>query len=101
MFFTSLRRKTHQTAAPRGRLFVPRLENLEERTVPSTLTVVNPNDTGAGSLRNAITHANSRVPPVAIMPKAAKDAAHPGILSSARASLPGNWRGRPAGRGDR
>jgi hypothetical protein len=40
-------------------LFVPRLENLEERTVPSTLTVVNPNDTGAGSLRNAITHANS------------------------------------------
>src|SRR5439155_16021509 len=34
--------------------FLPRLESLEDRTVPSTLTVMNNHDAGAGSLRAAI-----------------------------------------------
>jgi hypothetical protein len=41
------------------RSFVPQLESLEERTVPSTLTVSNNLDSGAGSLRAAIKAANS------------------------------------------
>ena len=32
----------------------PGLEALEDRTVPSTFTVLNTNDTGAGSLREAV-----------------------------------------------
>src|SRR6516162_719475 len=39
--------------------FVPRLEALEDRLVPSTLTVTNTNDKGPGSLRATITHASS------------------------------------------
>src|SRR5262245_44915861 len=38
----------------RRQSFTPRLENLEDRTVLSTLTVLNNLDTGAGSLRDAI-----------------------------------------------
>jgi hypothetical protein len=38
---------------------VPRLEVLEDRTVPSTLTVTNNLDKGSGSLRDAITNAKS------------------------------------------
>ena len=37
----------------------PRLEVLEDRTVLSTLTVINTNDSGPGSLRQAILDANS------------------------------------------
>jgi hypothetical protein len=36
------------------RTFLPRLEFLEDRTVPSTLTVTSPADSGPGSLRAAI-----------------------------------------------
>src|SRR5262249_52029282 len=39
--------------------FLPRLESLEDRTVPSTLTVLNNHDSGAGSLRDAIKNASS------------------------------------------
>jgi hypothetical protein len=39
--------------------FRPRLEGLEERTVLSTLTVLNTLDKGAGSLRDTITNAKS------------------------------------------
>jgi hypothetical protein len=39
--------------------FVPRLEALEERTVPSTLTVTSTADSGAGSLRAEIAAAHS------------------------------------------
>src|SRR5712692_10972088 len=42
-----------------GRSYVPRLEPLEDRTVLSTLTVTNPADSGAGSLRDAIAAAQS------------------------------------------
>jgi hypothetical protein len=67
MWFTSLlpslpARAGHrpQTARHRARhRFVPRLEVLEDRTVPSTLTVLNNLDKGAGSLRDAITKASS------------------------------------------
>jgi hypothetical protein len=38
---------------------VPRLEVLENRTLPSTLTVLNALDSGAGSLRAAVTNAKS------------------------------------------
>jgi hypothetical protein len=38
---------------------VPRLESLEGRTLPSTLTVLNTNDKGPGSLRDTITKAKS------------------------------------------
>jgi hypothetical protein len=41
------------------RSFVPQLEILEDRTVPSTLTVTNNLDKGAGSLRNTIKTAQS------------------------------------------
>src|SRR5262245_57025394 len=39
--------------------FLPRLEALEGRDVPSTLTVLNNHDGGAGSLRETIKHASS------------------------------------------
>src|SRR5262245_40124379 len=41
------------------RSFMPRLECLEDRTLPSTLTVLNNFDTGAGSLRAVIIAAAS------------------------------------------
>jgi hypothetical protein len=59
MFLTSLLRKSRRNADPLRRSFVPRLESLEDRTVPSTLTVLNNLDKGAGSLRDAITKAGS------------------------------------------
>src|SRR5262249_55733416 len=40
-----------------SRSFVPRIDVLEDRTVLSTLTVLNNFDKGAGSLRDAIAHA--------------------------------------------
>ena len=45
--------------APQRHRFRPRLEGLEDRTVPSTLTVTNNLDSGAGSLRAAIKAASS------------------------------------------
>src|SRR5437870_2742775 len=44
---------------PRQR-FVPRLEALEDRTVPSTFTVLNLADSGEASLRQAILDANAQ-----------------------------------------
>src|SRR5262245_40343305 len=54
-----LPRKRRSQAHPSHgrRSVVPRLERLEGRTVPSTLTVLNDLDKGAGSLRDAITKA--------------------------------------------
>jgi hypothetical protein len=67
MWFTSLvltllARAEHrpQTARHRARhCFVPGLEILEGRIVPSTITVLNTLDKGAGSLRDAITKAGN------------------------------------------
>jgi hypothetical protein len=53
------RQQTHWKPAPQRRSFVPSLELLEDRTLPSTLTVLNNADTGADSLRAAITAAQS------------------------------------------
>src|SRR6516165_8107426 len=48
-----------RSPAPQRYRFRPRLEGLEERTVLSTLTVLNTLDKGAGSLRDTITNAQS------------------------------------------
>src|SRR5437868_1735450 len=53
-FFRSSRSKRPVARRPS---FVPRLECLEDRTVLSTLTVLNNHDSGAGSLRDVIAHA--------------------------------------------
>ena len=44
---------------PPRRSFVPRLETLEDRTTPSTLTVVNNLDSGPGSVRAALASASN------------------------------------------
>ena len=54
---TAERRSTHKPTAPQ---FRPHLEALEGRIVPSTLTVTNNLDSGAGSLRAVIARANSK-----------------------------------------
>src|SRR5262245_52242738 len=58
MWLASFVRPANRRPGRGGRPFRPRLEPLEGRDVPSTLTVVNNLDRGAGSLRDAITRAN-------------------------------------------
>ncbi len=57
---TDLRRPRPGGAAPRSR---PRLEALEDRAVPSTFTVLNTLDSGAGSFRAAIAQVNADANP--------------------------------------
>jgi hypothetical protein len=52
------RQRPHRRAVV-SRRSMPRLEALEDRTLPSTFTVLNLNDSGAGSLRAAIVSANA------------------------------------------
>jgi hypothetical protein len=59
MFFFTRPRQTRCKCRKWRSTFVPRLESLEDRTVPSTLTVTNLLDKGAGSLRDTITNAKS------------------------------------------
>jgi hypothetical protein len=59
MSFFPLLRKPNRNPGKRSRSFVPRLESLEDRTVPSSLTVTNSLDKGPGSLRDTITNAKS------------------------------------------
>jgi len=67
MWFSSLRRTRTSTCSvrsqaqhqPVARRFRPRLEALEDRWMPSTLTVTNILDSGPGSLRAEIAAANS------------------------------------------
>jgi hypothetical protein len=56
-------RKPSAPARRRPARWRPTLEALEDRLVPSTLTVMNTNDSGAGSLRQAILDANTAVGP--------------------------------------
>src|SRR5579872_6472508 len=51
--------RIHPRSEARGRSFVPRLEGLEDRNLPSTLTVLNNLDSGPGSLRAEIAAAHS------------------------------------------
>jgi hypothetical protein len=44
----------------RSARLVPRLEALEDRTLPSTFTVMNLNDSGTGSLRAAVAAADAK-----------------------------------------
>ena len=53
------RRQTSSTGPPQRRATVPRLERLEDRTLLSPLMVLNNNDSGTGSLRQAILDASS------------------------------------------
>jgi hypothetical protein len=59
MAFFFSRGSRYQRSAGRPRSFRPRLETLEDRTVLSTLTVLNNLDSGAGSLRAEIAAARS------------------------------------------
>jgi hypothetical protein len=56
------RRARRGLASPRHH-FVPRLEALEDRLVPSTFTVRNLHDSGPGSLRQAVLDANAHPGP--------------------------------------
>src|SRR5260370_16215626 len=61
MFLSSLLRRLRgnkPAQAKKRRTFVPQLLVLEDRTLPSTFTVMNLNDSGSGSLRQAILDAN-------------------------------------------
>ncbi len=53
-FLLRLSRSSRRRPAPRTPRFVPQLLRLEDRTLPSTFTVMNLNDSGPGSLRAAI-----------------------------------------------
>jgi hypothetical protein len=50
-------RHGHQSPSARRRFFLPRLAVLEDRTLPSVLTVMSPADSGDGSLRAVIAEA--------------------------------------------
>jgi hypothetical protein len=57
IWFTSPKcRRNTDAKRPRANRFVPRLEGLEECSVPSALTVANTLDSGAGSLRDTISN---------------------------------------------
>src|SRR5262245_64270149 len=57
--FQGAPRKHPSAARLRPARFVPRLEALEDRTLPSTFLVTNLNDSGAGSLRDAVLSADA------------------------------------------
>jgi hypothetical protein len=59
MTLFSFRRALGTAGRTARRTVVPRCEVLEDRTVPSTFTVMNLNDGGPGSLRDAIAMANA------------------------------------------
>jgi hypothetical protein len=51
--------RTRKTRPIRRPAFRPRLESLEDRTTPTTFTVLNTSDSGPDSLRQAILDANA------------------------------------------
>src|SRR5437660_6135535 len=63
MFSTLFGTTTKTKRRPSQRGFIPRLEILEARSLPSTFTVLNLADSGTGSLRQAIVDAESNPGP--------------------------------------
>jgi hypothetical protein len=55
----SVKQQSQSSRPIRRRSYLPGFEKLEDRTVPSTFTVLNTNDSGADSLRQAIVDANA------------------------------------------
>jgi hypothetical protein len=103
-----LSRSRQSTAIPgrRPRPTQPRLEVLEDRTVPATFSVTNTLDAGAGSLRQAILNANAAAGPDQIV--FARDVRGTIALSSGELQItdsvaivgPGAERLKVSGRGD-
>src|SRR5262245_47333824 len=60
MLSTWFAASTHGERRASRRRFVPRLELLEDRTLPSTFPVLNRADSGEGSLRQAVLDANAQ-----------------------------------------
>src|SRR5687768_4717120 len=59
--FTNWLRAISNTSPRRDRRrFLPRLEAMEDRSLPSTFTVLNLADSGEGSLRQAVLDANAQ-----------------------------------------
>ncbi len=56
----SSRRRRNHAAGGRRSSFAPRLEGLEDRTLLTTISVLNTDDSGPGSLRQAIMDANAQ-----------------------------------------
>ena len=54
---------TRPVSAVQRRGFLPRLEALEDRTLPTTFTVLNLDDSGTGSLRQAVLDADASAGP--------------------------------------
>src|SRR6266446_4715045 len=63
MFSTLFGTTTKTKRRPSRRGFIPRLEILEARSLPSTFTVLNLADSGAGSFRDAILGAEANPGP--------------------------------------
>jgi hypothetical protein len=59
MFTNWVRAFSNRSARRSQRRFLPRLEAMEDRSLPSTFTVLNLADSGEGSLRQAVLDANA------------------------------------------
>ena len=80
----------HPTRPARRNGVRPHLESLEDRCLPSTFTVLNTNDSGAGSLRQPILDANAHANTHRRGPRRLRRLAAPPLVSG----LPGGYLAR-------